>query len=712
VSGPPNGTILVPGQKYVWGIQFAPTAGGNVSGTFSVTAPGQTNPTQTCSLVGSGLAPNVAYTFTGIYPVNTLFHHVSLRFGDTATQYFYVQSTGGAPLVFNSITFSGLQASMYTIVHSPQNPLPAGKLDSIGVQFKPFLEGRPDALLTVNTNALNQPLELVDMWGTGKLGHLVISPQMGTVGTGTATGQLQFGAVAMGDSTCLTLSLHNTGTDTVKILKQILTYGDYDFSYTPLSASDLVLPPDASKLVNVCFKPLEQGSRFASIRFYTNIPLEYPSNIDSSQFLIQVSGTGVPYGKLAVTPQTLNDSVILGATASNCKPDTIWNTGSADLTVTSATITGLSKSDFTLSGVTPGTLIPKNSFVVADLCFLTTNRGSEQDTLTVVGQSSDRTMKQYVVLNGIGQQACASIPSTFTLPLTDARGTGFDTCITVTNCGDAAEMFTAAIVKTHDSAAYSVTTAQTTLIAGGSNGQICLHFAPDTIGATTETVTVTSSLSSIAPTTVTIPGTGAGAYIMPSGTAPTTLSGTSQDFTVTLMNSGNWPWTPGAATITGANQSEFTTTGAVTPPTIAAGASGTVTVTFSPTTPGTKMATLTFASAAPLSFDNNLPYPLTADAADPASVSEISKNGFALGASYPNPTTGDASALVTVPQDAKVRITLVRVDGSEVATAFEGMMTTGNHAIALDAKQLPSGTYFYVLQSGDTRLVRSFILAH
>jgi hypothetical protein len=55
-------------------------------------------------------------------------------------------------------------------------------------------------------------------------------------------------------------------------------------------------------------------------------------------------------------------------------------------------------------------------------------------------------------------------------------------------------------------------------------------------------------------------------------------------------------------------------------------------------------------------------------------------------------------------------MTLVRVDGSEVATAFDGYMSQGQHTVSLDAKQLPSGTYFYVLESGSVRLMRSMVV--
>jgi hypothetical protein len=210
-----NGTTFAPGASYTFQIKFTPTSTGSRNGTFTVVTDAGDSATQSVLLNGTGLAPTVAYTFApynGIaYPYNTLFHHVALHFGDSLKESFYIQSTGQVPLNINSITFFGLQANMYSISHFPQNPLPPGVTDSITVRFSPFLEGRPDAQLVVSTNAFNQPYDTVQLFGTGKLGHLVVTPQTGITATGTSNGTLTFDSVAIGDSVCKTIALHIRG---------------------------------------------------------------------------------------------------------------------------------------------------------------------------------------------------------------------------------------------------------------------------------------------------------------------------------------------------------------------------------------------------------------------------------------------------------------------------------------------------------------------
>ncbi|MDP4243575.1 MAG: choice-of-anchor D domain-containing protein, partial [Bacteroidota bacterium] len=547
VSGPANGTVVPAGNKATYGIQFMPTAGGSRSATFTVNTNGNDSATQSCFLNGTGLAPFVVYTFPNtVYPFNTLFHHVARRFGDSATQYFYVQNTGSAPLVFNSIYFIGLQANMYSVIHTPPNPMAPGGFDSIGVRFKPRLEGRPDAQLVVNTNTFNLPSDTVQMWGVGILGHLVITPERGLSTVGGA-GTLVFDSVAIGDSICRSLTLHNIGSDTINILRQIVTYGDYDFSFYPLTGADTMLVPDASKIVNVCFKPIKQGARFASIRFYSNIPLTYPDNRDTSQFLISVTGTGVPYGILSLAGTVL-DSALLDSTV--CSTVTIKNSGLSDLRVDSSMITGSNASDFTFSGASFPMLLPSGASVPVSVCFKTSTRGPETATLVLNGTTSGRPLTQSLPLEGVGLAACldaAPSPLAFGSAAYSGMtlaGTENDTCITVTNCGDVPETFSAALSPGTSNAYSLIAPFIVGPIAPGGTGTLCVAFKPDTIGIMPGSVIVSASEKAASTKTLPLAGTGAGVVISGSGQGKLTSLTKCDTFAVTIQNTGNTPWTP------------------------------------------------------------------------------------------------------------------------------------------------------------------------
>ncbi len=126
--------------------------------------------------------------------------------------YIPVTSSGLAPLTFTSIYFIGLDADNYYVSHMPQNPLPPDAVDSIGIQFTPTIEGLPDARVVINTNAVNNPSDTIPLYGIGVLPHLVLTVQ--PPGSGNT---VMFDSVALGDSVCQTVTLTNTGTDTLFI---------------------------------------------------------------------------------------------------------------------------------------------------------------------------------------------------------------------------------------------------------------------------------------------------------------------------------------------------------------------------------------------------------------------------------------------------------------------------------------------------------------
>jgi len=711
----PNTSVAV-GQQVTFNIQYTPSDAGGDQAILTVVTNAKDSSTQVVSLNGSGLAPLVQYSFApynGItYPYNSMFHHVALRFGDTLTQYMYITNTGLAPLVVNSITPYGLQGNMYQVSRFPKNPIQPGVTDSIGIRFQPFLEGRTDAALAISTNAFNQANDTVTFWGVGKLAHLVVTPQSGMTGSGTITGSLTFDSTAIGDSICRTLVLHNTGTDTLFINRQQITYGDYDFHFYLLSKSDTMLVPDASKLVNVCFVPIAPGARFASLRFYTSIPKTYPDQRDTSQFLIQVTGTGVPFGKLAVSGPA-QDSAILGDT--KCITDTIWNTGTSDLTVNSVKLSGPNAADFTLGTLTLPLVLAKGTFQTVQLCFKPSVRGLENASITVNGTSSGRAQTMALPILGVGQQVCMDAtpnPVMFgstALPTMTLAKTGHDTAhVHVSNCGDVSETFTPSF-STGTSANYKILTNTLTLAPQG-NGTIDVEYSPDTLGTSTGSVVVTSNIGSVTPITLPLAGQGAGVLASATGQPKYTMIGTSSTFTLTLTNNGNVPWTPGAATVTGAGYS--VAAGATTQPaTIPVGQTGTIDITFTPTTSGAHAGTLTFANTVGPTPLDNTQYNFSAQAGTSTVAMRSQQDGFVLGTSYPNPAKTSAVVAVTMPYSAKVNVRVVGIDGADVASVYSGVLPAGEQSLTFDVSTLASCTYFYILESGNVRLVREMVVA-
>jgi hypothetical protein len=176
--------------------------------------------------------------------------------------------------------------------------------------------------------------------------------------------------------------------------------------------------------------------------------------------------------------------------------------------------------------------------------------------------------------------------------------------------------------------------------------------------------------------------------------------GSCKDVTMTVNNTGNIDWTPGNATVT----SPFTFV-SLTPSVITAGSSGQLTVRFCPTSQTSSSTSVTFPSAAPAPIGG---FTATITGRGIASsVAEItSADGFVLGQNYPNPVLGKSEIRFTMPTDALVRIELLDLSGHLVQTLEDSRMAAGEHSVTFNAHALASGTYYYVMTSGTTRLVR------
>jgi len=697
VSGPgPNDTLSI-GQSVNYCIQFLPLSGGTLTGTFTIVSNSDTNAIQSVNLTGIGALPAVSYGVTNLFRRNIT------TLGDTsAPQYIPITSTGGGPLHLNGVSFIGLDAASYFVSYLPQNPLPVGVTDSIGIRFSPTIEGRPDASVVINTDAQNKPLDTVSLLGVGSLPHLIVTvPPPGSGNT------VMFDSVAVGDSVCQTLTLTNPGTDTLEILKQLVTYGDYDFTFYPLTGPDTtILPGGGTKLVNVCFKPLKVGTRLASIRFYTNIPKTFTKpSLDTSQFVINLTGVGVPFGHLTVSG-SLNDTAVVGKT--NCMADTLMNNGQADLTVTKVILSGPNSSAFTISGATPPFTLTPGEMKIVTLCYTAASNVKQSDTLLLSGTTSEKAVTTLLLLNGIGVETCVSADSLITFGQTAMTLVGVQdtSCVTVTNCGDLPATYTASNPTGTGYTLISPTTSA--VIAPGGTAQFCVSFTPTSIGAVNGSISISGGPN---PTTTLLGGVGAGVLASASGapSAPVSI-GDCQNFDVTITNNGNVTWTPGTPSIGGANASDFTLVSGPAPTTIAAAGTATVTIKFCPTTQGSESMTLTFPSESPVPVPGAFSFTATGVGATSGVTLRTEQDGFVLGASYPNPTSGQAAIEVTLPRDASIRIDLLDATGALVRTAFSGNLAQGTQTVALDAKGLPSGTYFYMLTSGDVRLTRQMSL--
>jgi Peptidase family M28/Secretion system C-terminal sorting domain len=83
---------------------------------------------------------------------------------------------------------------------------------------------------------------------------------------------------------------------------------------------------------------------------------------------------------------------------------------------------------------------------------------------------------------------------------------------------------------------------------------------------------------------------------------------------------------------------------------------------------------------------------------------------FVLSQNYPNPFNPSTRINYFVPQESFVSVKVYDFLGREVMTLVNETRTVGNYEMVFDASNMPSGTYFYTLISGDYSTTKKMIL--
>ena len=85
-------------------------------------------------------------------------------------------------------------------------------------------------------------------------------------------------------------------------------------------------------------------------------------------------------------------------------------------------------------------------------------------------------------------------------------------------------------------------------------------------------------------------------------------------------------------------------------------------------------------------------------------------DSYALEQNYPNPFNPSTVISYRVPVNSQVTLNVYDILGNEVATLVNGEKPEGSYDVEFNATALPSGVYFYKLQSGSFKLIKKMIL--
>lgn len=693
ISQPPSS--LQPGESATFEVQWTAQGAGPRGAVLLVQSNGRDSGDQQVSLTGYTRSSVIEFSPTQI------FHKKRVQLGGTVEEDILIKNIGEAPLVFTDPTpfeILGEDAPMYSIVKEPVDPLLPGMEDTLRIAFTPTIEGGHLADLFIHNNSSNTPDAYVKLKGIGVLPHITVTPDV-----------MIFDSVELGTTVTKKFTICNPGTDTLILLRNEFTSADADFVLTPLVGEETKIAPEKCREVNVTFTPLQKGTRVARYHVMTNIPLtfEQPRRDTATTVLyFDIQGTGVPVGMLATDLDTAGilDSSIIGVEL--CRLVTITNEGDADATLTGATFGGVSASDYTVTGITFPHMLKAKSSVTVSVCGTPADRGSRLSELSIQATTNEKQVAIKIPVDIKGLKVCAEASPLVAFETSVIMNNLVDSVmITVTNCGDLPTTYTPSIAGT-DAALYSVTPAISEMVAAGGSTSFWVYFTPDSRGQKSATLSIASE--HVAPLAIALNGEGACAAPSALATvdAPKTKTGLTNPvtFPVTITNNGNLAWEVGTPTITGDAAFAFVAAGSDV--TIPANGSGVINVSFHPQEVKVHQAQLTFPGSGPCT-ENEVTVNIAGESFEDLAVRDVrTADGYILSQNIPNPTQGATSFSYTLPRSGTVRIVVTDITGKTIKELVNASVPAGEHQVEVNTTGFASGTYLYVMEAGNARLVR------
>ncbi len=83
---------------------------------------------------------------------------------------------------------------------------------------------------------------------------------------------------------------------------------------------------------------------------------------------------------------------------------------------------------------------------------------------------------------------------------------------------------------------------------------------------------------------------------------------------------------------------------------------------------------------------------------------------YSLSQNYPNPFNPATTVSFTIPKPGNVSFRVFDPKGSEVRNYLNAFLQSGTYNVQIEGSDLPSGVYFYELQTEDFREAKRMIL--
>jgi len=390
---------------------------------------------------------------------------------------------------------------------------------------------------------------------------------------------ISFGNVQVGTSQTITETVTNTGGSSLTVTQATVTGTGYSITGVTLP---LILAVGQSAAVTVVFVPTNAGSASGNLAV----------TADSGSVNISISGMGVTAGDLTTSPTSFSfGNVVLGNAST--QTETLKNTGSTNLSVTAAAVTG---SGFSYTGLSlPLTLAPNQASTFSVSFTPSTAAASDGNlSLTVSGSTTSVDM----ALSGTGVTPATLTTKPTSLIFTNVQlGQSSTQTGSVTNTGGSNAQISQ-VAASGTGFSVSGITLPVTLTPGQSTS-FSVTFAPEASGNVSGSVAISSNASN-PKLSVTLSGSAVASQgtlsVSPVNVGSVTV-GTSGTQTGTLNATGA-SVSVSSVSLSGTNPSEFSISSLSFPVTVTTSQPVSFTVKFTPGATGAAAATASFASNA------------------------------------------------------------------------------------------------------------------
>lgn len=589
VSQPALPVTIPPGQRAQFVISFAPQTPGASTGTIAISSSAEQ---PSITLAASGTA--VAVGQLGLNPSSINFGSVPLS--GSQTQSASLTNSGGTSLVISQVLASS--SDFATSGLSLPLTLEPSQSMNFTVTFAPRASGTRTGVISLTGSAsMSAPSHARRRGGraakaasvneTASISLSGVGAQVTSTGTTlgaltAAPATLNFGSPVVGSTVTAPLRLTNSGTASVTLSQVAATGAGYSMSGTSLP---LTLAAAQTANFTVTFVPQTTTAGSGTITI--------DSTASNPAFSVPLSATVVAPGALAASFSPLAFGTVQVGTSQK-QTATITNSGGSNVTVSGAAVSG---GGFSMSGMSmPMTLAPKQSMSFSITCTPATS-GTLNGSLTINSNASDATLAVPLSVTAVAPGALTVAPSSFSFGSVQTGRTQ-TLPATLTNTGGSSVTVTQA---SFTGSAYSVSglTLPITLSAG-QGAAFNVIFAPQSAGVDNFNLAIASNASNptlSAPVSGTALTAGALTPSAPSLSFGSVQTGTNQTLPETLTNSGG-----SSITLTQmAAGAGYTVSGMSLPLTLAAGASTSFNVVFSPQAAGSSSVNLAITTSSPAS---------------------------------------------------------------------------------------------------------------